>query len=110
MTRSRIETEAARWLIELDSTEDTERLWPDFDSWLGQDPEHRRVYARIERAWRALGKLRSMRSTESMSGAVPCAAPEGNAKPTRRKALLPAAIIAAIAAAILTVLAVVSYI
>src|SRR5882762_9244737 len=109
MMSSRIRAEAARWLIELDTAEDTERLWPEFESWLQRDPEHRRAYVCTERTWRALGKLRSVRSTEKLSAGVPGAVFDNNAKSTRRKALSPVAITAAIAAAILVALAFLSH-
>ena len=109
MMSSRIRTEAARWLIELDTAEDTERLWPEFESWLQRDPEHRRAYVCTERTWRALGNCRSVPSTEKSSAGVSGAVFDNNAKSTRRKVLSLAAITAAIAAAILVALAYLSH-
>ena len=102
--RGRIKAEAARWLIELDAADATERLWYEFESWLQRDPEHRRAYVRAERAWRALGAVRSVRSTENSSTGPQGAVFDRNAKSTRHRALQPVAMIAAIAAAILVAL------
>lgn len=55
--KRRIRREAARWLVELDTTEEIEALWPAFEAWL-QPPEHRAAYLRLERAWRAMEALR----------------------------------------------------
>jgi ferric-dicitrate binding protein FerR (iron transport regulator) len=109
MISSRINSEAARWLIELDSAEDTERLWPEFESWLQRDPEHRRAYVRTERAWRALGELRSVPSTETSNGKVPAAALGTNPNSTRRKPLPPTTIVIVIAVVILALLAFLGY-
>jgi ferric-dicitrate binding protein FerR (iron transport regulator) len=59
MTTSRVRAAAARWLIELESAESIGAIWPQFDAWLREDPEHQKTYIRIERTWRALDGLRT---------------------------------------------------
>jgi ferric-dicitrate binding protein FerR (iron transport regulator) len=93
MTDPRISSEAAHWLIELDTAEETGTLWPDFEAWLGQGDEHRRAYARVERAWRTLEDLRHLYSVT-------------NTTQPRHKALSSTVIIVAIVAALATALAV----
>jgi ferric-dicitrate binding protein FerR (iron transport regulator) len=73
MTEAQIKAEAARWLIEIETTADPATTWSAFEAWLRQDEEHRRAYVRVERAWRTLEGLRSAYSV----GAVP-----SRAKPT----------------------------
>lgn len=59
MKSSRVRAAAARWLIELESAESIDAIWPQFDAWLREDPSHRKAYLRIERTWRALDDLRT---------------------------------------------------
>ena len=59
MRSSRVRAAAARWLIELESAESIDAIWPRFDAWLREDPEHQKTYIRIERTWRALDGLRT---------------------------------------------------
>lgn len=57
MRSSRVRAAAARWLIELESAESIDAIWPRFDAWLREDPSHEEAYLRIERTWRALDGL-----------------------------------------------------
>jgi ferric-dicitrate binding protein FerR (iron transport regulator) len=50
---------AAKWLIELESAESIDAIWPEFDAWLRENPEHQKTYLRIETTWRALDDLRT---------------------------------------------------
>lgn len=59
MRSSRVRAAAARWLIELESAESVDAIWPQFDAWLREDPSHQKAYLRIERTWRALDGLRT---------------------------------------------------
>ena len=59
MKNSRMRAAAAKWLIELESAESIDAIWPEFDAWLREDPEHKKTYLRIERTWRALDDLRT---------------------------------------------------
>jgi ferric-dicitrate binding protein FerR (iron transport regulator) len=68
MTEAQIKAEAARWLIEIETSTDPATAWSAFEAWLRQDEEHRRAYVRVERAWRTLEGLRSFYSV----GALPC--------------------------------------
>jgi ferric-dicitrate binding protein FerR (iron transport regulator) len=92
MTDPRIKAEAARWLIELDTAEDAGAVWPHFEAWIRQDDEHRKAYARVERAWHTLEDLRRLYT-----------------KPTRDKTLSSTVIIVAIVVAVAAALAVASY-
>ena len=71
MKNSRMRAAAAKWLIELESAESIDAIWPEFDTWLRENPEHQKTYLRIERTWRALDDLRK-------------AWPEQETKQTRR--------------------------
>lgn len=57
MTSPYIRCEAARWIVELDTAEKIEDLWPQFELWLNEKPEHRAAFLRVERGWRALEDL-----------------------------------------------------
>jgi len=59
MRSSRVRAAAARWLIELELAESIDAIWPRFDAWLRENPEHQRTYLRIEKTWRALDGLGS---------------------------------------------------
>ena len=59
MINSRMREAAAKWLIELESAESIDAIWPEFDAWLRENPEHQKTYLRIERTWRALDDLRT---------------------------------------------------
>jgi ferric-dicitrate binding protein FerR (iron transport regulator) len=54
MISTQVKAEAARWLIELDTADHVEDLWPEFEAWINQHPTHRRAFVRVERAWRTL--------------------------------------------------------
>ena len=74
MSSETVQTQAARWLIELDTHDDLEVIWPEFEEWLARDPENRRAYVRVERAWRVLDDIRRLyinpRVTECSSANV----------------------------------------
>lgn len=57
MRSSRMRAAAARWLIELEFAESIDAIWPQFDAWLRENPEHQKTYLRIEKTWRALDGL-----------------------------------------------------
>lgn len=44
-------SEAARWLVELETAERVEDIWPEFDHWFQASMAHRVAYARVRRAW-----------------------------------------------------------
>jgi hypothetical protein len=43
--------DAARWFIELITAADINRLWPQFEAWLHEDPSNRSAYEEMERMW-----------------------------------------------------------
>jgi ferric-dicitrate binding protein FerR (iron transport regulator) len=57
MRLAEIRSQAIHWVVELDTTEHIEDLWPNFEAWLLQDIEHQRAYRHAERTWRMLGQL-----------------------------------------------------
>ena len=57
MKQSRIEREAARWLIELDTASKPEEQWPEFEEWLRQGPEYEAAFKSMEEAWKAVEEL-----------------------------------------------------
>jgi ferric-dicitrate binding protein FerR (iron transport regulator) len=52
-----IKKKAAEWLVELDTTEEIEKVWPAFEDWLDETPEHRTAFQRMEQAWTSVGEL-----------------------------------------------------
>jgi ferric-dicitrate binding protein FerR (iron transport regulator) len=59
MTDPEIRAAAAYWLIELDTAEHIEEVFPEFEKWVAQSAEHRDAYRKVERAWRALEDVRT---------------------------------------------------
>jgi ferric-dicitrate binding protein FerR (iron transport regulator) len=64
-----VKAAAADWLIQLETTESIDALWPAFRDWLDRDPDHKVAYLRIERAWHALDGLLSLCSAEESAQA-----------------------------------------
>lgn len=87
MTEARIKAEAARWLIEIETTADPAAVWSAFEVWLEQDEEHRRAYVRVERAWRTLEGLRSIYCAGALSSPAMPAVLGPDTKQVRRKSL-----------------------
>jgi len=56
----RIETEAARWLIQVESAGSPEK-WAALDSWLASSLRHRAAFLRLSAAWRRVERLRTLR-------------------------------------------------
>jgi ferric-dicitrate binding protein FerR (iron transport regulator) len=52
MPKRNIETKAAAWIYELETADSFESIWPRFQAWLNEDPQHGAIYRRIEKAWR----------------------------------------------------------
>jgi len=61
MSNTKVDAAAAQWLIELETADRIEQLWPDFQVWLAQDPRHRAAFLRVEEAGRRLDALRYLR-------------------------------------------------
>ena len=59
---------AADWLVELETAESVGEIWPDFQAWIQQNPEHEAAYLQLERAWHALDGLLSGSSVEGVAG------------------------------------------
>lgn len=51
-------SEARKWLYELETCEDIERIWPAFDAWFEASEEHRAAYADVRRRWLQLTGVR----------------------------------------------------
>jgi len=66
-TRSEIDEEAAIWTWRLDSGETTSADQLAFDSWLRQDPRHRRAMDEFSRAWSALDGLAEAKRDEKIA-------------------------------------------
>ena len=99
MTDPRIKAEAARWLIELESAEDTAPLLHAFESWLRQDEEHRRTYVRMKSAWRTLEELGRSRPSASSPRTTNRSPPKHNTELVQSAAISPLAVILMIVAA-----------
>jgi transmembrane sensor len=61
---------AAEWLVDLNTSDDVESLWPAFHAWLQQAPENRSTYLELEKVWRIseramapVGRVRSDAAT-----------------------------------------------
>ena len=54
--------DAARWFVELMTAADVNQLWPRFEEWLRQGPNHRSAYEEIERAWSQCDRVHTFRS------------------------------------------------
>lgn len=52
MAKSDIEKRASEWIFELETSACFESIWPRFQSWLNEDPQHVMIYRRLEKAWR----------------------------------------------------------
>jgi len=52
MAESDIEKKASEWIFELETASCIESVWPRFQSWLDEDPQHGAIYRRIEKGWR----------------------------------------------------------
>lgn len=106
MTEAQLKAEAARWLIEIETTADPATVWPAFEAWLRQDEEHRKAYVRVEQAWRTLEGLRSVYSVGPRpSPAMPTVLGPGT-KQVRRKSL---SFIVVVVVAIATIAAVMAF-
>jgi transmembrane sensor len=56
-TRAEIDEEAAAWVWRLDSAPEDGAVREDFETWLRQDPRHRRAYDELTKVWAALEGL-----------------------------------------------------
>jgi ferric-dicitrate binding protein FerR (iron transport regulator) len=61
---------ACRWLVELETAESLDEIWPKFESWLHQNPEHEAAYLRVEQAWHDFEALRQMCPKEGTAEAA----------------------------------------
>jgi ferric-dicitrate binding protein FerR (iron transport regulator) len=55
--RAAARVQATRWLVELDTTECLDEVWPAFEAWLDEHPIHREMYLRAERTRLAVDNL-----------------------------------------------------
>ena len=56
-SRAAARVHARRWLIELESTERLDEIWPQFEAWLDEHPDNHEMYLRAERARRTMDRL-----------------------------------------------------
>jgi transmembrane sensor len=59
MDASKIRKRATAWLVRVQTAKDLESLWPEFEAWLNQNPEHRRAYELEERKWADCDSLKA---------------------------------------------------
>lgn len=57
MISAEVQAEAARWLIELDTSDHIEEIWPDFEEWLNRNSTHQQAFVRVQRAWHYVDSL-----------------------------------------------------
>lgn len=70
MIAPEIKAAACRWLVELETAESLDEIWPKFQSWLQLSSEHEAAYLRVEEAWHALESLRHMCPKEGTAEAA----------------------------------------
>jgi ferric-dicitrate binding protein FerR (iron transport regulator) len=58
MKHTRIKKEAARRLIELETTADRDACRVNLERWFDEDPQHRAAFEKMERAWKAVDDLK----------------------------------------------------
>jgi ferric-dicitrate binding protein FerR (iron transport regulator) len=56
---SDIELEAAEWLVQMEGSFD-DSVWADFQRWLAENPDNRRVYVELVQAWKGTEVLRTV--------------------------------------------------
>jgi len=61
MSNAKVQSAAAQWLVDLESADYIEQLWPAFQAWLAKDPRHRAAFERMEEAARHLDALQYLR-------------------------------------------------
>lgn len=61
---TRIEDEAATWVIRLDNSERPEVVRKEFECWLLADPRHRAAFLDMQKTWRQAGQLRLRRPVD----------------------------------------------
>ncbi|WP_050468553.1 FecR family protein [Herbaspirillum chlorophenolicum] len=64
---SRVEAEAADWIVRRDSGNWTQELENELHSWLEDATAHRIAYLRLERTWERADRLRSMKTPDAWS-------------------------------------------
>jgi transmembrane sensor len=84
MTHSSIRDKAAQWLIELDTSENIEERWPEFETWLNERPEHRATFVSMEQAWSAVDDLKAFHVNEGTLRTDPLFSQEPKAVLLRR--------------------------
>jgi transmembrane sensor len=84
MTHSSIREKAAQWLIELDTSDNVEDRWPDFEAWLNENPEHRAAFVSLEQAWSAVEDLKAFHVNEGTLRTDPLFSQEPKAALLRR--------------------------
>src|SRR5882757_8448553 len=58
MKQTRIKKEAARWLIELETTADRDTCRANLERWFNEDPRHRAAFDSMEQVWKAVDDLK----------------------------------------------------
>jgi transmembrane sensor len=66
-TRTEIDEEAARWVWRLDSEAASLEDQQAFESWIGQDPRHRRAMEELSQVWTALDGLSEAKRDEKIA-------------------------------------------
>ena len=51
MNSSSAQEQAIEWLVRLQTAENIDRHWPEFEKWLDQDQRHSEIYAKVEHMW-----------------------------------------------------------
>ena len=66
-----VRDQAARWVLQLHTSENLASLVPAFQAWLDAAPEHRYEYLRLERTWRDLDELHDQLLRKEPGGPTP---------------------------------------
>ena len=61
MQNEKLNTMAAQWLTDLETSENIDNLWPAFQAWLAEDPRNRQAFLKMEDAARRMDSLWGLR-------------------------------------------------
>ena len=64
MSRSRVASEALKWVIWIQTSKSVDRLWPSFEHWLMADRRNWLAYMQARRAWSRWDRLEALLSKD----------------------------------------------
>ena len=76
VNRSRANSEALRWLVQIQTSRSIDHLWPAFEAWLLGDRRNRAAFMQASRAWSQWDRLGTLLSKEGGAVSEPLCALE----------------------------------